>query len=74
MSVFAVLKRCRIIKQLRISGPSVFLPPGESAEDDVRVGSVSGPGGAQPSRCLETTGHLRLEHRADPLTDVHRSL
>lgn len=43
-------------------------PPGQSAQDDVRVGSVSGPGGAQPLRCLETTRHLCLQHRADPLT------
>lgn len=40
---------------------------GESAADDVCVGSLPGPGGAQPLRCLETAGHLRLQHRADPL-------
>lgn len=42
-------------------------PPGQSAQDDVCVGSVSGPGGAEPLRCLETTRHLCLQHRADPL-------
>ena len=33
---------------------------GEGAEDDVRVGSVSGSGRAEPKRCLETAGHLCL--------------
>lgn len=41
--------------------------PGEGDEDDVRVGAVSRPGGAQPQRGLEAAGHLCLQHRADPL-------
>lgn len=32
---------------------SVHVCPGEGDEDDVRVGAVSGPGGAQPQRGLE---------------------
>lgn len=50
-----------------------FVSLGESAQNDVCVGSVSRPGGAQPICCLETTGHLRLKHRADPLRlcDTH---
>lgn len=44
--------------------------PGEGDEDDVRVGAVSRPGGAQPQRGLEAAGHLCLQHRADPLVGV----
>lgn len=40
---------------------------GEGDEDDVRVGVVSGPGGAEPQRCLEAPGHLCLQHGAGPL-------
>lgn len=45
---------------------------GESDEDDACVGPVSGPGGAEPQRSLEVVGHLRLQHRADPLIGGHR--
>lgn len=46
---------------------------GKGAQDDVRVGSVSRPGGAQPLRCLETARHLRLQHGTDPLRlDLHK--
>lgn len=41
--------------------------PGEGDEDDVRVGAVPGPGGAQPQRRLEAAGHLCLQHGASPL-------
>lgn len=39
-------------------------PTGEGDEDDVRLGAVPWPGGAQPQRSLETPGHLRLQHGA----------
>lgn len=53
--------------------PSVLVPSGKSTEDDVRVGSVSRPGGAKPIRCMETTRYLSLKHRTDPLRlfDTH---
>lgn len=41
--------------------------PGEGDEDDVCVGAVSGPGGAEPQCGLEAPGHLCLQHRASPL-------
>ncbi len=61
--------------------PSAFskLPPGdwhsapslpstgEGDEDDVCLGVMSWPGGAEPQRSLETLGHLRLQHWAGPL-------
>lgn len=40
---------------------------GESDEDDVCLGIVSWPRGAEPQRSLETPGHLRLQHWAGPL-------
>lgn len=50
-------------------GTDIFSPhrPGEGDENDVRVGVVSGPGGAEPQRSLEALGHLCLQHGASPL-------
>lgn len=44
-------------------------PPstGEGDEDDVCLGALSWPGGAEPQCSLETPGHLRLQHWASPL-------
>lgn len=54
---------------VRLFGTDIFSPhrPGEGDENDVCVGVVSGPGGAEPQRSLEAPRHLCLQHRASPL-------
>lgn len=43
------------------------VPTGEGDEDDVCVGALPRPGGAEPQRSLEAPGHLCLQHRAGSL-------
>lgn len=40
---------------------------GQGAANAIRVGTLQRPGRAQPLRCLAPSGHLSLQHRADPL-------
>lgn len=50
---------------------SLFSPvSGQSAQDDVCVGSMSRPGRAESICCLEATGHLCFQHWANPLNSL----